>query len=103
MKTITVKLDVSDKLSKFDIQELKRKCEMLADPNWVAVFWGVEDVEEVAPHLTEEQCREVLRTSARRHNAEVGINWITIETIANMLFDSPDEDEGEEELTESAF
>lgn len=103
MKTITIELNVSDELSEFDIRQLKRHCAMLASEDWIAVFWGIEDVKEVAPHLSDNQCREVLAMADRRHDAEVGINWITLETIADMLFDQPDENEDEDELEESAF
>lgn len=86
MKTITINLNVPDDFSEFDTSQLIRNCEMLASPDWMAVFWGIDDVKDVAPHLTQEQFRDVLVTAKNNHDAEVGINWITLETVADMLY-----------------
>lgn len=101
MKTITITLKVPDNFSDFDASQLVRHCKMLADPDWMAIFWGIEDVKEVAPHLTDDECRDVLATAESRHDANVGICWITLETIADMLYDRPNQGEEEEELDEA--
>jgi len=86
MKTITIELTVPDDFSEFEKNQLERHCRMLASPDWMAVFWGIDDVQEVTPHLTNEQCRDVLAVAERRHDAEVGISWTTLEAVADMLF-----------------
>jgi hypothetical protein len=95
MKTITISLNVPDDFSEFHESQLIRHCQMLASPDNIAIFWGTEDVQQVAPHLTDEEAREVLNVANRRHDANMGINWDVLESIADMLFDRPDEDEDE--------
>lgn len=101
MKTITITLNVPDNFSDFDASQLARHCEMLADPDWIAVFWCTDDVKSVAPHLSNDEAREVLQVADRRHDAELGINWDVLETIADMLYDRPNQGEEEEELDEA--
>jgi hypothetical protein len=70
---------------------------LLAERRQIAAIWSVEDVQQVRPDLTEDQCWEVLRQVDRRHDAEVGINWIVLECHADDLFGSaPETDEAEE-------
>lgn len=38
------------------------------------ITWSVEDVKEMKPELTEEQCKEVLSYKKRHHNANGEIN-----------------------------
>ena len=98
MKQLTITVNVSDDFSDFRKDELIRNCQMLADPDWIAVFWCVDDVKSVAPHLSDDEAREVLEVADRRHDAELGINWTVLETIAHMYFGRPDdEDETEDE------
>lgn len=88
MKTITVQIpdDVTE-------TEARAKIERLFDPNWLASWWGIEDVQSERPYLTDEQAREVLAVIERRHDASIGINWDFIQDIADDLFDEPDEPE----------
>lgn len=95
MKTITLNLHVPDDFSEFHESQLIRHCQMLASPDNIAIFWNIEDVQYERPHLTDEEAREVLDTAQRRHDADIGINWTVLETIADMLFDRPEEDEDE--------
>jgi hypothetical protein len=65
--------------------------ELLAQRRLIAHIWGVEDVLEVRPDLSEDQCWEVLQSVDRHKDAELGINWQTLEIIAELLFgDAPD-------------
>jgi hypothetical protein len=95
MKQITITINVPDDTSEFRKNELIRQCEMLASPDWISVFWGIDDVKSVAEHLSDDEAREVLETADRRHDADIGINWTVLETIADMLFDMPDDEEDE--------
>ena len=60
--------------------------DLLAGRKQIAVIWGVEDVQEVRPDLTDEQAWEVLQQTDRKHDATLGINWDTLECISEMLF-----------------
>jgi hypothetical protein len=69
-----------------------------AERRQIAVIWGIEDMQMIRPDLTEDQCWEVLQQAERRHDAEIGINWIVLSCHADMLHgDAPDLDEPEEE------
>lgn len=44
-------------------------------PDEIAIYWHIDDVQEVAPDLTDDQAREVLRRAKHYHDATIGINW----------------------------
>ncbi len=52
----------------------------------IAILWHIDDVKNVRPELTDDQCREVLRQCDHYHNAEIGINWEVIRTVADDCF-----------------
>ncbi|HVX09907.1 MAG TPA: hypothetical protein VHC22_01780 [Pirellulales bacterium] len=64
--------------------------ELLKTHQQVAVIWGIEDVQAVRPDLTDDQSWEVLTECRRKHDCEVGFNWLLIETIADHLFPEPE-------------
>jgi hypothetical protein len=63
--------------------------ELLAKHHSIAAIWCIDDVRWVRPHLTEEQAWEVLEQVDRKHDAEYGISWTTLETVADDLFPTP--------------
>ena len=65
---------------------------LLAQRKQIAAIWSIEDVQGVRPDLTEEQAWEVLEEVGRKHDAEYGISWITLETMADILFPLPASD-----------
>jgi len=54
--------------------------------NWINCRWHIDDVKEVRPDLSDDQCREVLQTAKRRHDANIGINWEVLARWASDLF-----------------
>lgn len=52
-----------------------------------APVWIPEDVKLIAPTLTDEQCVDVLRHVARKHDASTGISWDVLENAVDYLFD----------------
>jgi hypothetical protein len=71
--------------------------ELLAQRRLIGHIWGVGDVQEVRPDLSENQCWEVLQHTDRHKDAELGINWLTLETVAQSLFgDAPETNEAGE-------
>ena len=71
---------------------------ILAGRREIAVIWAIEDVQEVRPDLTEDQCWEVLEAAKGDHDATIGINWDVLTCHAQMLFGSaPEADETGEE------
>jgi hypothetical protein len=64
---------------------------LLAERRQIAAVWGTEDVQEVRPDLTDDQAWEVLQVVECRRDAEIGINWLTLELVAEELFgDAPE-------------
>jgi hypothetical protein len=86
MNTITVQ--IPDHVTETEAQA---KIARLFDPDWLASWWSIEDVQGERPHLSDEQAREVLAMIDRSHDANIGINWDFIQDIADMLFDEPEE------------
>jgi hypothetical protein len=63
---------------------------VLAARHQIAAIWSIQDVQEVRPDLTEEQCWEVLQATRRYHDATIGINWDVLGCHADLLFgDAP--------------
>jgi hypothetical protein len=59
---------------------------VLAERKQIAVVWDMVDVQTVRPHLTDDQAWEVLQQVGNIHDAESGISWVTLETVADDLF-----------------
>jgi hypothetical protein len=68
----------------FDINGFVHR--LLATVGKVAAIWCIEDVQGIRPDLTDEQASEVLEEVGRKHDAEYGINWTTLECMADILF-----------------
>ena len=62
---------------------------LLARHHQIAAIWSIEDVKGIRPHLTDEQAWQVLEHVGDKHDAEWGISWITLETVADDLFPEP--------------
>jgi hypothetical protein len=69
--------------------------EILASRGWVASLWHTNDVQMVRPDLTDEQAMQVLERCINKHDAEIGINWLVLETIADDLFPKGETQKGE--------
>jgi hypothetical protein len=70
---------------------------LAAERKQIALLWGIEDVQAVSPDLSDDQAWDVLREVDRKHDAELGVNWLTLECFAESLFgDTPETEQGEE-------
>jgi hypothetical protein len=65
--------------------------DLLAKHQQIAAIWAIEDVKGVRPHLTDDQAWEVLERVGRKHDAEYGISWTTLECVADDLFPVSDD------------
>ncbi len=63
---------------------------LLADRNAIAIIWCIEDVSEVRPDLSPEQCWAVLQRAKRCHDATCGISWETLEITAQDMYAEPE-------------
>jgi hypothetical protein len=59
---------------------------MLWPRHEIAVVWTIEDVEELRPDLTADQCWSVLQECERTHDAGDGINWHALDATAEAMF-----------------
>jgi hypothetical protein len=71
--------------------------QLLAEHRQIAIIWGIDDVKEVRPDLTDERAWEVLKIAKDGHDSSYGITWESLEWIAQDLFgDAPATTEAEE-------
>jgi hypothetical protein len=59
---------------------------LLAKHRKIAVIWSIEDVQGIRPYLTDDQAFEVLEQVGRKHDANWGICYITLQTVADDMF-----------------
>ena len=71
--------------------------ELLAKHHSIAVIWSTDDVRGVRTHLTEEQAWEILQQVGDIHDADWGICWTTLETVADDMFPAGETDGGSDE------
>lgn len=57
---------------------------------YIANLWHIDDVKEIRPDLTPEQCMEVLSQCEDKHDANIGINWDVLRFHADNLFPEGD-------------
>ena len=57
----------------------------LTSPDWHADWWHIEDVQSVAEDLSDDEAREVLRIMDRKSDANIGINWDSIDAWADWV------------------
>jgi len=60
--------------------------QLLAIHNKIAAIWCIDDVKHLRPDLNDGQAWEVLERVGDKHDAEWGIGWTTLETVADDLF-----------------
>jgi hypothetical protein len=69
--------------------------QLLAEHRQIAAIWCIDDVKGIRPDLTDDQAWEVLEQIGDKHDAEMGISWTTLETVADDLFPEPTNASGE--------
>jgi hypothetical protein len=69
--------------------------QLLAKHRQIAAIWCIDDVKGIRSHLTDDQAWEVLEQVGDKHDAEWGITWTTLETVADDMFPEPDDVSGE--------
>ena len=68
--------------------------DLLAQNRCIAHLWGIEDVQQVRPDLNDNAAWQILQIVDRRLDSEHGMNWDTIEDVADELVPEPDTEEG---------
>lgn len=82
-------------MSKFDWDHIKSSKKDFISGNSIAIIWGIEDVlgraEEQEIPLTEDEARDILSWMDRKHDADIGINWDTIDCYIDMYVEGRNE------------
>ena len=66
--------------------------QLLAKHRSIATIWCIDDVKGIRSHLTDDQAWEVLEEVGRKHDAEHGISWTTLEIFADEMFPQPNDE-----------
>jgi hypothetical protein len=80
---VMIEIDLPDGQDIPRTEDIKR----LTDPNWLASWWHISDVQSLNDELTEDECRSVLSMVDRKHDANIGINWDFIEYWIDEIID----------------
>ena len=60
----------------------------------ISIIWSTEDVlhqaKEKGVKLTEDEANQILLQMERKHDADIGINWETIDVYIDDLVDARD-------------
>jgi len=78
---VVLEFDLPDGQTIPSIEDIVR----LTSPDWYGSWWHIEDVQCVADDLTDDDARKVLKYMAHKPDANVGINWETIEVWADIV------------------
>jgi hypothetical protein len=76
--------DANPRSEPFDVNYFVYR--LLAKFGKAAPIWCIDDVQGIRPDLTDEQASEVIEEVSRKHDAEYGISWTTLDCMADMLF-----------------
>ncbi len=67
---------------------------LAAERRQIVCLWGIEDVQEIRPDLSDDEAWEVLQSVSRFYDGGNGINRDVLDYHAEMLFgDAPDQDD----------
>ena len=50
------------------------------------IEWHISDVKHNHDWLTDDQCRDVLHEVARKHDADIGVNWEVLDATGRFMF-----------------
>ena len=53
--------------------------------NSISIVWGIEDIQEVCPSISDEDARKVPQFLKKNHDSNIGINWEVIESAVRYL------------------
>lgn len=69
-----------------NIRALRDALRRQPDEDSISITWHIDDVLSVRERLTEAQARTVLQAVLSHHDASYGVNWNTLEIVADDLF-----------------
>jgi len=57
-------------------------------PDEIVISWHMSDVQEVDSSLTDNEARQVLQLIKKNHDANIGVNWNTIDAWIDYYKDN---------------
>jgi hypothetical protein len=79
---ITIEIDIPEGQAVPSAQMVER----LTSPDWIAAWWNIDDVKECVDYpLSKKKARDILHQADKCHDANEGINWIVLQTIADKV------------------
>jgi hypothetical protein len=80
---VMIEIDLPDGQAIPRADDIKR----LTDPDWICDWWHIDDVQSLQEDLTDDECREVLKTIEHGFDATVGINWDVISYYIDQVIE----------------
>lgn len=84
-----VTIEIPDDTPEHMVNHLKNYATKLIDPSYLAIWWNVSDVFDVAENMdieiSVEKAEEVLKYIDHNHDACEGISWYVIESALDRL------------------
>jgi hypothetical protein len=93
MKTMRVFIEVPEGVTKDAVQSVLDRA---FSPDWISLHWHISDVQECVGNdyspMSDDDAREILRAIERRHDANHGVTWDTINCYVDMWREHQEED-----------
>ena len=102
MKKITIEINVPDDFSELNALSLADDAARLASPDWLALWWHVDDVFSIANNksyyqdLSLEEARQVLEMASDYHDADIGVSWQTLKVYLDEVVGEREEESDHE-------
>jgi len=84
---VMIEIDLPDGQAIPTESDIKR----LTSPDWICDWWHIDDVQSLQEDLTDDECREVLKTIEHVFDATVGINWDVISYYIDQVIEEREE------------
>ncbi len=82
---ITIEINVPENYS---LPNVIDAAERAASPDWHASWWHIEDIQDNASEpLTDDEARAVLQMMEHNHDANIGLNWDSINAWTDMIIE----------------
>ena len=78
-------LEIHPESTEVSVLFVRASSEPISEVNEIAIIWDISDVKSINSDLSDDECREVLIRAKDNHDANVGINWEVLETIAQNI------------------
>lgn len=89
---ITIEIEVPNDPSTYSLHNVIYAAEKAASPDWHGSWWHIEDIQDNASEsITDDEARLVLQMMEHNHDANVGLNWDSINVWTDMVINEREE------------